>query len=176
MNRHSEELVLGRLEAADIDARTLRRLSGMYESADRLIAAHPAADPETLEQLSNSQDKATVCAVARNPSSPPGLLISIAPKAPLDFFRNPALDLLILEDPTFLSKLRPGVLRAFLRMDECPQSWLRWAANYGTKGDQLEIVKRSDVPVDILKAVASGPHSMAAERAKNSLLGMGETW
>lgn len=154
----------------------MHQLVGLYCSADRIIASHPNILPKTLEKLAGSKDKDTVRQVARNPATPPELLIQVASLEPLDFFQNPVLDLLILEDPTFLGKLKPGVLRAFLKEKDCPSTWLRWAAHYGTKGHQLEVLTRDDLPLEILKAIANGPHPKTAERAINRLLELGETW
>jgi hypothetical protein len=154
----------------------MHRLVGLSYESDRKIAAHPDALPETLEQLSCSMDNDTVRQVAINPATPPDILLRIAPLVPMDFFKNPVLDLLTLEDPTFLSKLKPGILRAFLKQDDCPLSWLRWASCYGTKGDQLEVLTRGDLPTEILRAIANGPHPKPAERAINRLFGLGESW
>jgi hypothetical protein len=55
-------------------------------------------------------------------------------------------------------------------------SWLRWAAHYGTKGDQLELLKRQELSIELLKAVANGPHPKPAERAIDRLLAAGEIW
>jgi hypothetical protein len=154
----------------------MHSLVGLHYATDRKIASHPGSLPESLEALSESSDEETIRAVAGNPATPPGALIRVASLAPLDFFQNPVLDLLILEDPSFLSKLKPGALRAFLKTDDCPLSWLQWAAHYGTKGDQLEVLKREDLPLEMLKGIANGPHPKTAERAINRLLELGETW
>ena len=158
------------------DPRLLHQLVGLFYLTDRRMAAHTGALPETLAKLSNSKDPDTVREVLHNPTTPPDVLLQIAPQFPVEFFQIPLLDLLILEDPTFLTKLTPGVLRAFLREKDCPLSWLRWASHYGTKGDQLEILKREDFSIEILKAIANGPHPKPAERAINRLLEVGETW
>lgn len=158
------------------DPNRLHHLVGLFPDSDRIIAAHPATLPKTLLKLSKSPDAETIKAVLQNPATPPDLLLLMAPKFPLDFFQNPALDLLILEDPDFLRKLKPGVLRSLLKEKDCPDYWLNWACSYGNKGDQLVILKREDLPVKNLKALANSSHPKPAERAMNLLLALGETW
>ena len=168
--------VLTLLGDNDVDPRFLSQLVGLFYPTDREIATHPRAQPETLEKLSHSNDAETVRLIVQNPATPPDILIRLAPEFPIDFFQNAILDLLILEDPQLLKKLKPGVLRTFLKAEDCPSSFVVWASRYGTKGDQLEILRREDVAVDVLKAVANGSHPKPAERAIDQLLELGEAW
>jgi hypothetical protein len=162
------------LDDGVLDPAVLHKLVGLDYDLDREIASRSDALPQTLQRLAEIGDDETVAALARNPICPPEILLRIAPRVPLDLFENPVLDLLLLEDPSFPKKLKPGVLRKLLANTDCPLHWLRWAAYYGTKGDQLEMLKRKDLEIELLRAIAVGPHTKPAERASNRLLELGE--
>lgn len=168
--------VLTLLQDENIDPRLLDQLAGLFYPSDHEIATHPKVLPETLEKLSDSMNAETVRRIVRNPATPPDLLIRLAPRFPIDFFQNAMLDLMVLEDPNLLKKLKPGVLRTFLKAEECPSSFVVWASRFGTKGDQLEIVRSEEASLDVLRSVANGAHPKPAERAIDRLLELGETW
>ena len=72
---------------------------GVHGAIDRLLAKHPNASPELLERLSHSSDKPTRRGVAINANAAKEVLLRLAPQFPGDFFKNPAFDWLVLEDP-----------------------------------------------------------------------------
>ncbi len=172
----SAKLFLEKLAQGDIRIEDLEAHRGQTYDIDRLIAACPVATPGLLANLAKSLDKETRRLVICNPGTTVDILMSLAKEFPQEFFAHPMLDLMILEDPWLLKGLQPGVLKAFLMKPDCPAAFLTWACLHGTKGDQLEVLKRSDLPVKWLKAIARGPHPKAAERAIGRLIEQGETW
>jgi hypothetical protein len=94
---------------------TLLALLNKDDATNRLLAKHPKANVELLEKLSHSSDKVTRKSVCLNPNSPKDILLRLAPQFPSSFFKNPAFDWLILEDPDLLFNLGQGVLKTFLK-------------------------------------------------------------
>lgn len=146
-----------------------------YET-DRAIANDPTASVDALTALAESSDFETRKNVACNIATPADVLISLAEEFPGDFFSHPLLDLMILEDPGILRRLKPGVLKSYLSDPTCPESFVLWACRHGYKTDQLEILKRPDLSVEQLKYIARGPHPKAVETAIDRLIEMGESW
>ena len=158
------------LEDADLDIFTLERLAFRSFNINRMIALHPNASAELLAKLSKSPDKLTRRNVARNSQTSKEVLLYLAPTFAGEFFLNPAFDLLLMEDPNLLFSLPVGVLKNILKRDDCPVSFLNWAAKLGDKSHQLAVVSRADVTKENLQLIASGPHVKAAEIAAGRLI------
>ena len=172
----TESQLIALVANENADSSALKQCVGLSYATDRLIAKHSNATQDVLERLSESSDYETRKNVICNAGTQADLLIALAPEFPMDFFSHPLLDLMILEDPQLLQKLKPGVLKAFLKADDCPNAFIQWASRHGTKGDQLEILKRDDLTVAVLKSIANGAHPKPSERAIDHLLEFGETW
>lgn len=149
---------------------------GQSYEIDRAVALSPLASADVLEKLAQSNDKEIRRNIVCNIATPAHTLMLLAQEFPSEFFVHPLLDLMILEDPQLLTRLKPGVLKSFLSDPGCPESFVSWACLHGYKTDQLEILKRSDLSALQLRQIARGPHPKAAERATNRLIEMGELW
>ncbi len=84
---------------------SLQGLAGRSPSVDRLLAKHPNASASSLENLSRSSDRARRKAVALHTNTPKETLVRLARQLPSEFFRNPAFEWLLFEDPTLLSRV-----------------------------------------------------------------------
>ena len=60
---------------------------------------------ETLKELANTDDKAVLAAIAKNPNASPELLVKLAGKYLPEISHNPEVPLILLEDPTFIEKI-----------------------------------------------------------------------
>ena len=149
---------------------------GRCYEIDRAIASNPKASVGVLMALAESSDYETRKKVVCNIATPADALIGLAEEFPSEFFSHPLLDLMILEDPGVLRRLKPGLLKSYLNNSACPESFVLWACRYGYKADQLEILKRPDLSIEQLKCIAQGPHPKAVERAIDRLIEMGESW
>lgn len=174
--RMSEELFFEKLNRGELQASDIAECLGRNYAMDRAIAGSSGVSEDTLERLAKSHDPGTRHQVILNVTTPAASLIDLAAEFPLEFFSHPMLDFMILEDPHLLNKLKPGVLKEFLKDPACPESFLVWACRFGNKTDQLEILKRSDLKVEWLKFIAQGAHPKPAERAMDRLIEMGEEW
>ena len=158
------------LEDVDLDASTLERFAFRSFKINRTIALHPNASAELLARLSKSPDKPTRRNVALNPQTSKEVLLDLAPTFAGEFFRNPAFDFLLMEDPNLLFSLPVGVMKNILKRDDCPDSFLNWAAKCGDKSHQLAVVSRTDMTKENLQMIARGPHVKAAEIAAGRLI------
>lgn len=158
----------------DLTARQLSRMAGRSPSIDRQIARHPSASPALLKRLAKGSDRNTLANVAGNPNAPRDTLLRLAAAYTDEFFLNPAFDLLLMEEPNLLhEKLRPAVLKKILKRSDCPPSFISWAIQHGTSGQQLAVAARPAVTVETLQALARSPHAKAAELAMIKLMGLG---
>jgi hypothetical protein len=145
----------------DSTAEQLQSAVGISAAIDRLLAKHSNASPALLEELSHSSDKATRKNVVLNPNSPKAVLIKLAQQFPGDFFKNPAFDWLLLEDPNLLFEIVGGVLKSILKRPECPVSFMNWAVAHGNEQEKLAVAMNAEAPVDALRKLVEAGGSLA---------------
>lgn len=131
-------------------------LLGLFPEFDREIARRNDLDGADLVRLSSSTDEATKHHVALNPNTPSEVLLKLAPEFPRAFYKNPAFDWLILENPDLLFEMKQGVLKHILGLRDCPKSFLQWAARNGSDSEKLVVVRRQDVEDELLEIVSAG--------------------
>ena len=68
------------------------------------VAQNPAARPEILRRLIESNDPRILCGIAKNPNISPDLASLLLQKFPYELVENPAWKMLLLESPGFLEK------------------------------------------------------------------------
>ena len=160
---------------AESSPEQLSSLLGQGEIVDRLLAKHPKAPPELLETLSRSTDKTTRKYVAVNPNASKEVLLRLAPQFPGDFFKNPAFDWLLLEDPDLLTDLGHGVLTRILKRPDCPESFMTWAAERGSEQEKLALAMNPRAPEGaLLRLAAQGGKPGEAARAHLKVQGVGD--
>jgi hypothetical protein len=165
-----ESEIVKALENVELDLSTLESFAFRSFKINRMIALHPSASSDLLAKLAQSPDKPTRRNVARNPQTSKEVLLHLAPTFAGEFFLNPAFDFLLMEDPNLVFSLPVGVLKNILKRDDCPDSFLNWAAKCGDKTHQLAVVSRAEVKKAILQLIADGPHVKAAEIAAGRLI------
>lgn len=154
----------------DSIAAQLTPLAGISTAADRLLAKHPNAPATLLELLSRSKDKTTRKSVAVHPNAPKAVLLALATQFPGDFYRNPAFDWLLLEEPDLLFGLGHGVLKNILKRPDCPASFMAWAVDKGDDDQKLAVAMNPQAPEDQLRRlVAHGGGPADAARWHQSL-------
>jgi hypothetical protein len=167
----SDESEIARmLEDPELDSCTLESFAFRSFKLNRSIALHPNASPDLLAKLAQSPDKPTRRNVALSPQVPTDVLLQLAPAFAGEFFRNPVFDFLMMEDPNLLSSLPVGVLKNILKRDDCPDSFLNWAAMCGDKSHHLAVVSRKGLSKEILQLIAKGSSVKAAEIAAGRLM------
>jgi predicted DNA-binding WGR domain protein len=138
----------------------LAQVVGINETIDRLLAKHPKANPQLLEQFSQSRDKTVRKSGVLNANTDKAVLLKLAPQFPEDFFKNPAFDWRLLENTDLLMSLGHGVLKNILKRADCPLSFIQFVAKSGSFEDKLFIYlnevgpesNRSHLTPDIFEA------------------------
>jgi hypothetical protein len=109
-------------------AEQLQACLGVAVEADRVIAGHANCGVDALRRLGTSSDSECRQAAIRHANFPPGdEMKALIQEFPGEFFKNPALDLFLLEDPSLLSGLEE-----ILDAPNCPDSIINWYLNNGT--------------------------------------------
>jgi len=130
-------------------------LLGKYPEVEREIAQMQDLKEEELVLLAKSTDEATRKYVTLNPSTPSETLFDLAPEFPRAFYKNPAFDWLLLEQPDLLFQMRNGVLKHILTLSDCPNSFLEWAARNGSDSEKLTVARRDKISNEILAIISS---------------------
>ncbi len=144
-------------------AAELSHAFGRFPEVDRAIASHPSASGELLTKLSHSNDKATRAKVAANPATPPAELVRLGQQFPKEFLENPALDLLMLENPALLEELPQALLLRLLKSDRCPAELLVWAAGHADEKVQLAVAMNAKAPEQALATLRVSQHESVLE-------------
>jgi len=137
-------------------------LLGKYPEVDREIAQMQDLKEEELVHLATSTDEVTRKFVTLNPSTPSQTLFDLAPEFPRAFYKNPAFDWLLLEQPDLLFQMRNGVLKHILKLADCPNSFLEWAARNGSESEKLTVARRDKVSNEILAIIADNSKGRVA--------------
>ncbi len=166
------KLALRTAKNPDCSPEQLDALHGQGETVDRLLAKHPKASAELLEKLSRSADKTTRKYVAIHPNAAKSVLLALASQFPGDFFKNPAFDWLLLEEPDLLFELGHGVLKNILKRPDCPESFMAWAVERGDEQQKLAVAMNPQASEGILRSlVKQGGNPAAAAMSHGRLAG-----
>ena len=137
-------------------------LLGKYPELEREIAQMQDVTEEELVRLAKSTDEATRKFVTLNPSTPSETLFDLAPEFPRAFYKNPAFDWLLLEQPDLIFEMRNGVLKHILTLADCPSSFLEWAARNGSDSEKLTVARRDKISNQILAMIATSAEGRVA--------------
>ena len=142
---------------------SLTALLGKDDATNRLLAKHPRASAELLEKLSHSSDKATRQAVTGNPNTPPESFVRLGQQFPKEFLANPALDLLLMVNPSLLDEVPESLLIRLLKQTDCPVSLLTWASGHPQAKVQLAVAMNAKAPEQALGKLHASKHAVVLE-------------
>lgn len=127
-----------------------------YESIElgRLVATNPSAEPELLRELASSQDKATREGVTTNPNTPTDVLLKLAGDFPKQFFANPVLCLLMLENPNLATDISYWSLLKLLKQEDAPEWFLACAAMHSNSLVLEAVAKHKQASEHVLEQLA----------------------
>lgn len=149
----------------DASPESLTALLDLDETTNRLIAKHPRASAAILEKLAHSSDKATRYAVAGNPNTPSKVLQKLGAQFPTQLLRNPALDLMILENPGLFSEIPKETLAALAKRDDCSPDMLGHLARVGHgKGMLMSLLQNGATPKSAIEYLMNSSAEVIAER------------
>lgn len=118
----------GAAQSPDTPAAVLEVLAAGDRAAARLVAANPSITPAIAEFLHDITDVRIHRALAGNPATPAPLLAKLARSNPAQVLANPAFELAILANPSFMLGFEPPALHAVLRHPDLPVDVLLWCA------------------------------------------------
>lgn len=124
---------------------------GRHVEVDRVLASSARSSAALLSKLSHSSDRTTRSRVAANPASAAEDIVRLGQQFPKEFLANPALDLLLLENPALLSEVPSALLFQILRSDRCPEEFLLWAAGLSNEKLQLAVAMNAGTPAEALE-------------------------
>ncbi|WP_165863887.1 hypothetical protein [Capsulimonas corticalis] len=101
----------------------------MSERSELQEAQDPQTPAHRLRELAAKQRSSAVArAVAENPNSPPDLLAALCHRIPEAVLNNPALPLVLLENPAWTKRLAPEAALQMLKFETAPADLLHMLA------------------------------------------------
>ncbi|BAZ13362.1 hypothetical protein NIES4071_52010 [Calothrix sp. NIES-4071] len=140
-------------------------LANTLEQA-RVAAEDVSTDPELLQELARSQDKATRRAVAANPNTPADTLLRLGAEFPMQLVENPVFSLLLLENPNLVAEIPLPTLRSILKLDNVPLFILEQAANKADVEVQLALANNIQTSKKVLERLTQSRDAQVAESAR----------
>jgi hypothetical protein len=110
------------------------------------VARNPAAPTDVLERLSRLEDAGVLYALAQNPNTPPAIAMRCGAKFPGALFKNPALDLMLLEVPEMISSLPSEQARALLYPQNPPEWVWKATAQHRDPWIRAQAAKHKNLP------------------------------
>jgi len=139
------------------------------EAVQRAVAKNPCTPPKALKKLGSSRDKYTRKAVAGNPNTPADIMSGLGGQFPMELLGNPALDLLLLENPDLFSEMPIGTLRALAKRENCPEGLLVYMARAHHQDENLQrsLVQNPNTPLQVIEQIVeSGKLDEIKEEAR----------
>ncbi|BAY64293.1 hypothetical protein NIES22_43890 [Calothrix brevissima NIES-22] len=144
----------------------LRELAKLSIELARIVAQNPGTDADILHELGSYADAKVRQNLLMNPNIPPSRLMFLAKLFPRHLFRNPAIDLLILENPNLLATAFDTVLPNLIKRQIVPVSLLEYAAKSSSETVKLAVTVNSQTPKATLEYLASSNNQLVVEAAQ----------
>ena len=150
-----------KIEAAD-PSTTPERLTELADQSvelARLVAQNPSAPEQLLIKLSRSHDVSIRRSLAGNPSTPLDVLHSVGKKFPKELLKNPALNLLLLENPNLLREFPSSILSTLLKQDDCPMGVLTQAVLVEDEEVLLAICRHAGATPEMMQRLQASTYT-----------------
>jgi hypothetical protein len=108
---------------------------------------------ERLREISRKGNKAIRNAIARNPNTPPDILVEYFYEFPAHVLHNPALELILLENPDFFNELVSN--NPFVFNDELPLFFVEWASRHPKESIRDSVASSTQTPSHLLAYLAA---------------------
>jgi 3-methyladenine DNA glycosylase AlkC len=149
--QQSKAALLKRVKSSDIDEVTLSDCVGLFVEVDRAIARKQDTSSAILERLSHHSDKIVRQAVASHHNILSEDLMRLGKQFPDAFLSNPALDLILIENPGLLLNFDESLLVQIAKREACPEAFLKWAMRQGSEQVLMAIAMNPSTPVELLQ-------------------------
>jgi hypothetical protein len=108
---------------------------------------------ERLREISRKGNKGIRNAIARNPNTPPDILVEYFYEFPNHVLHNPALELILLENPDFFNELVSN--NPFVFNDELPLFFVEWASRHPKESIRESVASSNQTPRHLLADLAA---------------------
>ena len=137
------------------------------EAVQRAVAKNPRTPAKALKKLGSSRDKFTRKAVAGNPNTPAEIMSGLGGQFPVELLGNPALDLMLLENPDLFSGMPIGTLRSLAKRENCPAGLLAYMARAATWDESLQrsLVQNPNTPREVIEGLVGNGRSEEIKEA-----------
>ena len=149
--QQSKAALLRTVKSSDIDEVALSDCVGLFVEVDRAIARRQNTSSAILERLSHHSDKIVRQAVASHHNILSEDLMRLGKQFPDAFLSNPALDLILIENPGLLLNFDESLLVQIAKRDACPEVFLKWAIRQGSEQVLMAIAMNPSTPVELLQ-------------------------
>ncbi|MGJ8631640.1 MAG: HEAT repeat domain-containing protein, partial [Glaciecola sp.] len=149
--QQSKAALLRTVKSSDIDEVALSDCVGLFVEVDRAIARRQDTSSAILERLSHHSDKIVRQAVAGHHNVLSEDLMRLGKQFPDAFLSNPALDLILIENPGLLLNINESLLVQIAKRDACPEVFLKWATRQGSEQVLMAIAMNPSTPVELLQ-------------------------
>lgn len=153
------------------DPQRLEELAKESLALRELVSQNPNAPAELLHTLAHSPDRSLHQSIVQNPNCPRELLVWLGSRCAEGFFRNPALPLLLLEDPNYFSYHSYETLCAY---PEAPSYYLRIAAGCPRVEPRRAVAANPKCPLDVLVEMLSDEDDVVRTIAAKRLVQQGD--
>ena len=134
-------------------------------AVQRAVAKNLRTPPTALEVLSHSKDQSTRESVVGNPNSPAAVLCKLGGQFPNQLLNNPALDLMLLENPGLFSEVPEETLAAIAKREDCSPQMLGHLAMGGHgRGLLMALIQNGNTPASAIQTIIKLPVEKLAER------------
>ena len=113
----------------------------------------PDATSAELDKLVKTGTKEVKKKIALHPNTSPKTLIELFPNCPEQVLNNPALDLILLENPDFLEQLCKSYDYIY-SLAKLPTFFVEWAVNHPQQSIRSLIADNHYIPIDDLQKLA----------------------
>lgn len=173
-NADHDQLAIQMTKDKETSADVLAALLGCSISIDRLIAKHPNATEDILDELTGNKEEGTTgskdVATRRNaflnPNTKSSAIVEMASEFPNDFIKHPALDRLVTGEgwtgPGIIYRIGQPTLLEILARRDCPLALLNWAVKHGGPLEQLAAWKNIFTPVELLAEMMATGYAQEA--------------
>ncbi|MDJ0775362.1 MAG: HEAT repeat domain-containing protein [Mastigocoleus sp. MO_167.B18] len=119
---------------------------------------NPNTSASRLRELSKSLDREVRQAIVKNPNTPPDVLVRLFDKFPLQVLHNPALSLILLERPNFLTEIYESNKLVFHKY-QLTDFFYNWAIFHVNESIRSAVASSSKTPEHYLEQLSDDKNS-----------------
>ncbi len=117
---------------------------------------------ERLREISRKGNKTIRNAISRNPNTPPDILVEYFYEFPTHVLHNPALELILLENPDFFNELVSN--NPFVFNDELPLFFVEWASRHPKESIRESVASSNQTPKHLLAYLAADENDCVRQK------------